>query len=61
MKFAKWKGDEYRINNELMAKPGDLLEVHAKSNEDNEYILKGPHSESFFWAYGTCLKFYEEV
>jgi hypothetical protein len=76
MIFAKWVStkdktitgyNEYHtevgIRNTLVAKEGDIIEVHARTeiNSIYYYVCKGVINPSYFWATHTDLKFCESM
>jgi cell division protein FtsB len=63
MKFARYIGisDQVTKKNDKLATHGDILEVHAKTNDDEGYVVKGNRSDLYFVVSGSRLQFFEEV
>jgi len=61
IKFAKYIGSDFMHGKKLIAKTGDLIEIHAKDQSSVEYVAKGSRDESYFWVDWSSFEFCEDL
>jgi hypothetical protein len=63
MKFARYIGyvDITDSDGEAMAKHNDILTVHAKTDDEYEYVVKGKRSEFYFIIPTDRIEIFKEV